>query len=636
MDISTTATFKFAENMLPRLVKALVKLSKSRKNELEKITDVFGDPLKWAEYYIEPYCQQFNPADESDESRFVVREHLTSRLQHFLGGSEKTNTPHQIILADSGMGKTSCLVMLKLAHLNSFWPQPYSVYLLKLGHDTLDIVRTLEKRKSVLLLDALDEDPLAWGRITDRLGEILNATKHFTRVVITCRTQFFSAGEDPFNRRGHAEVGGFLCPVVYLSLFDDLQVSEYLQKRFPRDTSIFNRAMPIITKMKALKFRPMLLSHIEELLDSTNTDWTTHSVYQALVSAWLHRERAKMLAQRKPEDVPTLSELMRACLVLSRLMFQLNSISVSIEAIGNAVGFDSVLCHIEEIDIAGRSLLNKNSEGNYRFAHFSIQEYLFSQVIAQGIVPNYRKREYKPTAQVFFFLDYHIRRLQDNERKKLVMDYLSLSGLRLEGLDWNSLNLNEQIFKKTEFIKCSLASALLVGSEFIGAQLDSTQLTSAALDESIITDTSAKSCDFANATITRSKIDNSTFYKVSFRLASLAATTVNSSRFKECNFSDCQLSKVKFDEVEFEDCIFDDTAFVDAAINDCTFTNCDLSRVRFTLELFESKFPRCKLPPREQLIEFEEQLRIKNLENQEKLNKKIKAIKSIKATSKKT
>jgi hypothetical protein len=73
------------------------------------------------------------------------------------------------ILSDAGMGKTSLLLMLKLTHLTRFWPQQYHCELLKLGADTLDRVKALRAAgDTVLLLDALDEDRTAWGKIEQR------------------------------------------------------------------------------------------------------------------------------------------------------------------------------------------------------------------------------------------------------------------------------------------------------------------------------------------------------------------------------------------------------------------------------------------------------------------------------------
>lgn len=143
------------------------------------------------------------------------------------------------ILADAGMGKTSLLPMLKLGHLLSFWPKGYGCLLLKLGADTLErLDKHADQAHTVLLLDALDEDPTARGRIRERLLELLEHSQNFRHVLIACRTQFFpDTGLDPFGRPGQVSVGPFVCPMPFLSLFDERQVNEYLLKRFPDSLS---------------------------------------------------------------------------------------------------------------------------------------------------------------------------------------------------------------------------------------------------------------------------------------------------------------------------------------------------------------------------------------------------------------
>lgn len=52
--------------------------------------------------------------------------------------------------------------------------------------------------------------------------ELLDATANFRRVAISFRTQFFPEGEnDPFCRLGKLEIGGHVCPTVYLSPFTE-------------------------------------------------------------------------------------------------------------------------------------------------------------------------------------------------------------------------------------------------------------------------------------------------------------------------------------------------------------------------------------------------------------------------------
>jgi hypothetical protein len=192
------------------------------------------------------------------------------------------------ILSDAGMGKTSLLMMIRLMHLTAFWPKGYDCRLLKLGSDTLETVRAQPNQaRTVLLLDALDEDPTAWRRIEGRLTEILDATRNYRRVILSCRTQFFpETAADAFGRPGRVQVGGYTCPMVFLSLFDDDQVDAYLRRRFPdtlgqrllaRDNPMRLRAAAVVRSMESLRFRPLLLAHIQDIMEAGVTGTATPS-----------------------------------------------------------------------------------------------------------------------------------------------------------------------------------------------------------------------------------------------------------------------------------------------------------------------------------------------------------------------
>lgn len=284
----TLVTVQMAKDWLPKLAKKYAALRKERKDELDHIGDLFGDPELLARRYVEPDCQQFNPADSAaEDGSNVIRTPVFDHIQRtFFGGNHEPRTGKNqlFVLADAGMGKSSLLVMLKLSHLSSFWPAGTECLLMKLGEDTLPALQKIEARRGkVLLLDALDEDPLAWGRVKERVSELLHATDNFHRVILTCRTQFFSGGDDPLKNRGRVEVGGYLCPVIYLSLFDEEKVSAYLARHFPRgipdrlllrENPKIGRAKAIVARMRSLRARPMLLAHIEDLMSADAPDWT--------------------------------------------------------------------------------------------------------------------------------------------------------------------------------------------------------------------------------------------------------------------------------------------------------------------------------------------------------------------------
>lgn len=455
--MATPETFLSFETV-KKLVSKLAAIQKTRAKDIEKIADIFGNPLELAKVYIEPDCQQFNPANlEEDRPQEVpyVTSPVFKTLEKFLRGGRKDENDGRyvyFILSDAGMGKTSLLCMLKLSHLMSFWPTSRKCELFKLGPDTVENINKLEhKNNTVLLLDSVDEDPLGWGRVEERLNEIIRATIPFYRTIITCRTQFFpETAPDPFGSRDMVKVGNYRCPLVYLSLFDEEKVEEYLQQRFPSRLFFFGRnrkrrdtAKIIVRQMDSLSCRPLLLSHIEDLVDkptflaekyassipgvvSNRGVWTEFEVYNALVASWLSREAAKLvsnpLIQQKALAQEALA-LERACAHLAVTIQLEDRRTVSSDRISKLCAEVPEVSDIHKIDIKGRSLLNKNSKGEYRFSHYSIQEFLVVKAALSAVMMQGQKRGFLKTAR-------HVVRTSGFGRLPSVSD-------ELQRLTWN-------------------------------------------------------------------------------------------------------------------------------------------------------------------------------------------------------
>ena len=353
-----------------------------------------------ARYYVEPTCQHHNPADRDEDDAPVAQvkmpifEFINDFLNKEIGNSVRDGRTQQFILADAGMGKTSLLVMLKLAHVLAFWPKGYDCLLLKLGPETLNAIRGQANRaKTILLLDALDEDPTAWGRFEDRLLELLLETKNFRRVLITCRTQFFpETGADPFGNPGRVTVGAFICQMVFLSPFNDRQVDSYLRKRFPdpwdhwltgRENEQRRRAQQLLQSMRSLRSRPLLLAYIDNLLEAREQAWNEYTTYDALIEAWLLREVRK-LADQSVKPLPSKDVLWTACTAVAvHMQFQGQRLLPQAD-LRELITAMPVIGEIERFDFGGRSLMNRTSDHIYRFSHYSIQEFLVVHALVEG------------------------------------------------------------------------------------------------------------------------------------------------------------------------------------------------------------------------------------------------------------
>lgn len=524
--MSDLITFVTSEALKP-LLKKLIEIRRKRRVEIDTIADTFGDPIELAKFYIEPHCQHQNPADFNEEEPIsTVRSLIFSTINDFLnrdfaaaGGGKNT----MFVLSDAGMGKTTLLVMIKLLNLTEFWPQQFSCKLMKLGQNSLkEITDVANKGRTILLLDSLDEDPLSWANAEERITDILSASANFRRVIITCRTQYFpKTAADPFNRPGRVEIGGYVCPMLFLSYFDEVQVDQYLSKRFPANfinrlkglhSSQHIQAKSLLSKVRSLQFRPLLLSHIEDLLGSEEANWDDYGVYLALIEAWLLREERKLRTQGLSVDK---GHLLEACARVAFTMQKGRHRTIGQDELEELVHSSPNVSYLKDLNFGGRSLLNRNSNGDYRFSHYSIQEFL----LAYFVLNNQHRDslfEISVTDQMLHFI---LSRLKEFKKVSLAIEtkggtdhvfnqegvckncgmtqgYAAhfiqqfcersipsfvFSGLRFDDMDLRNLDLSGLVFRGCSFVNANLAKANLSQCDLTGAVFDRANLSGANL-----------------------------------------------------------------------------------------------------------------------------------------------------------
>lgn len=502
-------TFLLGKNQLRFLWAKIIEIQKSRAVELQVLSDGFGDPLELAQSYVEPDCQQFSPSDENeDDGPATVRTPLLSHISRHISDRRSNSMRHMFILSDAGMGKTSVLVMLKLAHLTSFWPAGYECVLLKLGDDTLHKIRSIKNSvNTVILLDALDEDPCATTGVERRLSELLKATQHFRRVVITCRTQFMFPERPVDPKRGTVEVSGFDCPVVYNSLFSEDQCLEYLERRSTQhleDPGWLAKAQVVATRMGSLRLRPMLLAHIDDLIDESAEEWTEYEVYATLVRNWLKREQRKILDEGRLH--PSVDELLLACRHVAINMHVQNLRYATASELHGLIGRTPAISHIEHMQLRGRTLLNRDSQNCYRFSHYSIQEYLVLSSVLEGSNSGAMyKAALRATSFIHkLFASWRSRAAPDDYLKasfyKLDLTGASFNDESLHRVNFRRVNLTKSSFRNVDateanFHSCNLSGAKFYctevrGAHFDGADLSGVDLSELALDECTFFETS--------------------------------------------------------------------------------------------------------------------------------------------------
>jgi hypothetical protein len=331
-------------------------------------------------HYIRPKCSNIDPAQEEEprQALMATRESLFDKIDYFIDhGSSKR---HLLILADSGTGKTSLVLNYYAYNYRQRASRCHNLLLVYLGFTDADnqIREHENKKETIIFLDALDEDTKAIDNHRTRIRELMEMCRDYRRVIITCRTQFFPNDEEVPVETGIArlgprkagEKGEYEFWKLYISPFDDNDINLYLQKRFPVwRLGDRNKAQELAFQVKSLSARPMLLAHIPDVVKSDTSITQSYQLYQLMVDAWLERESSWV----KKSYLREYSERLSVNLYVCREKRGMERIPYN-ELVQLARDWN---IDLPQWQLSGRSLLNRDAQGNYKFAHRSIMEFLF-------------------------------------------------------------------------------------------------------------------------------------------------------------------------------------------------------------------------------------------------------------------
>ena len=246
-------------------------------------------------YYISTRVREKDPCDEenNDFSGFKLIPHFIKEI------FKKSEEQYFIILADSGMGKTTFLLKLFFKYYKKILKKYDIVFVpLSLSSSIEKIREVKNKSNTILLLDGFDEDQYAMEDYNQRFKYICNETELFYKVIITCRTQFFP---DCYSEPKFADnkikfgVGKKTIELIkyYIVPFDDKEINLYLKRKYNRifEKDKIKRSKKLIENCPQLMVRPMLLSYLDDLLiDNTKSYVYAYEIYTELVSKWIDRE----------------------------------------------------------------------------------------------------------------------------------------------------------------------------------------------------------------------------------------------------------------------------------------------------------------------------------------------------------
>ena len=350
------------------------------------------------ELFIETQGQNIPPSrdlEPGSQHAFVSRAPLIPQFLNWAFESPGSEDRFFLVLADSGMGKTTFMINLYLRYIEETKGKELSIKLFPLNYPDIDkqilrITSRGEDEETILLLDGFDEDPEAIRDYSERMDKLISLVKNFREVVITSRTQFFPSedaipGEINIPRPGTRSPGFHRFKVIYLSPFDNEDIQEYIKKKFPGDSKDMEmkreKAQVIVNRSAKLMARPMLIAFIDELVESGNTRYKyTYQIYDILISKWINRESGKFPEQNRKKFREELSRFSQelAYYLFEKWKYNQEPIVTGTDLFILIERFEVLLT---ELEIRSRSLLNRDANGNLKFSHKSIMEYYLARRI---------------------------------------------------------------------------------------------------------------------------------------------------------------------------------------------------------------------------------------------------------------
>ena len=431
--------------------------------------------------YIRPDCSNVDPNQEAEiRLAHMTKEPLFANVDRFLAKDHYGR--HLLVLADSGMGKTAFTLNYYVYNQRRPKRKRHRIVVVPLGvKDPEKLIDAVSSPQEVcLFLDALDEDQLAVIDHRERVRILMDCCEKFRRVLITCRTQFFLRDEEipketgvlKLGPRKPGESGEYEFWKIYLCSFDDYKIKHFLRKRYAFfQLGKRRKAEEIVKKIPTLSIRPMILTYIPDLIEEERAINTMTDLYAIIVDAWLDREKRWV---PEKEDLYAFSKNLAMDIYLKKPERGREALAgEDIQSLADGWGI-----RLEGWQMTGRSLLNRDAGGNFKFAHRSIMEYLFVLGFLE-LEPSDRPGDEWTDLMKAFVLE-----LAETD-----------ADLNLTRVDLAWQNLRERDFSKRVFFEANFHRATLRGASFKNADLRNANLQNTDMAKANLQNAKLQGCN---------------------------------------------------------------------------------------------------------------------------------------------
>lgn len=334
----------------------------------------------------------------------------------------KGGKKYYLCLADCGMGKTTFLINLYYRILKQ---GKYQCQFIGLQDSSCleKIGEIPEKGKTILLLDALDENDNALTNYNDFMEKLEQETQAFYRVVITSRTNFFEneskehLSEQKKTNGTNSKLSGLR--KFYITPFTDEDIQRFLRLRYRFKRKKRIQSWKLISQNKNLSVRPLLLRFMDELLADEQTFEYDFQLYECLFRKWIEREK-RSLKDTNGEG------LYDECQQMAKSIYYQWMKSGRVGIYLNELTENAFVPGLQSMQLKGHAMLNRTSDGLYKFSHKSYWEYMLAKLALSDV---YFAREVliKNFDRAVSFLEEMIQYYQTHEDEQTPEIYICIA-----------------------------------------------------------------------------------------------------------------------------------------------------------------------------------------------------------------
>ena len=372
-----------------KLINNWIKNVKWRRRYISEVLREYGEyHTKQANrLYIETCCQNIPPSDFIDPSEshnvVVAKSLLEFYLNNVLVNPNSSDRLY-CILGGSGMGKSTFICQLIRKYVAKYRKEsrlPYHIELFCLGsNDVLSKIEMVQdKHNKVLILDGLDENVDALNDYDAFKVKLEALIQDFRIVIVTCRTQFFEDEDSEIRESRLINTGvnkGFRTyNKLYISPFTPEQISKYISKLFPYNRKRRRQCHQLLQECSALFVRPLMMRYLNDLISTNNNYRSVSDIYELLIRAWIRRDVANFNTDQDYEsELYDFSQKLAVYIYNHR--FENNGLFMNKDEFEPFLRDNNFSASPNLYRI--KSLINRNSNGQIKFAHKSFLEYFLA------------------------------------------------------------------------------------------------------------------------------------------------------------------------------------------------------------------------------------------------------------------